>query len=325
MPLLLAHYVLLLLAIAANGVVRIHSEPDAAVLWNDIEVGKIGPTGALTVKDLPPGIYTVTVKKDGFKTLSTRVKVTPGEQTVRLSLEQEPSQGIAGALSSVPLDVFTVPPDVQTRLAPGLTRREAPPPPKKRSQPRLKLDFASPFDPPAPEEPAELADGMDHTADFEEGGDEAAMVPAEGDEPSLRQTQPSTSQTPPNSSASVTAPGAEESGTQGSLAVIFLLCLLAGLYYLLFWKKGWKGRFDSSSEPLPALGPQPEPGPVSESPHFPLTSRRSAGDAEELFFLDDLKRREKEMDQPVEEHSPRRKRAPVIDITPHAARFEDEG
>jgi hypothetical protein len=313
MPLLLTHLIFLLVAVASSGVVKIHSEPGATVLWNDIELGMVGPTGALTVKDVPPGIFSVTIRKEGFETLSTRVKVTPGEQTVTLSLEKKLSTGMTGVVeSSPPFDLSRMPPSLASRLTPGLSRTEAPPPPKKRprtskAQPPLKLELDSPLDPPPPEETAE---------EIEEGEGEAMII----EEPlpvAPAEARLQAPEIPGN-------PVAEKTGSQGSVTVIFLLALLAVLYYLLFRKRGWNARFQPPSEPMPAEGPGPLPGPIPETTDLPITSLKLGGE-EELFFLDELKQREKEMEQPVEQIFPRRKRPPVIDIEPNAARFDDEG
>jgi hypothetical protein len=329
MPLLLIHFVLLLFAVAANGVVKIRSEPDATVFWNEIALGKVGPNGALTVKDLPPGIYRVTIQKEGYKTVNTQVKVTPGEQTVELSLEKEPASGMAGTIgSSPPLGVSAIPSNLADRLTPGLTRSEPPPPPQKRarsrqSPPPLKLDLTSPFDPPEPEEAAEVdGEAAEIEADLdEEEWEEASVIPVDVQE------RPAAVQAGHQPREPTVRPTAEEAGSKSSLAVVFLLCLLAGLYYLIFWNRSRQpgSRPASESDPKPAECPFPEPGPYSTPPGLSLASRRSLSGEEELFFLDDLKRREKEMDQPVEQEIPQRKRPPVIDITPHAARFEDEG
>ncbi len=75
-----------------NGTLRIHSQPDAEVIWDGVSLGTTDNGGLLTVSDIPPGSFTVTLRKAGFRDFSTSVTITGGEATSLEAVLQVASQ-----------------------------------------------------------------------------------------------------------------------------------------------------------------------------------------------------------------------------------------
>ncbi len=69
-----------------TGTLRIHSDPGAEVVWEGVSLGTTDTAGLLTVSDIPPGTFTLALRKAGFREFQTSITVTGGKAT---SLEAE--------------------------------------------------------------------------------------------------------------------------------------------------------------------------------------------------------------------------------------------
>ncbi len=88
---LLPALLLLLAAPAAGkGALQIVSQPGVEVEWEGILLGETDARGLLTIRDIPPGDYRIALRKQGFRPMSRRLTVEPGESTVSLRLEALP-------------------------------------------------------------------------------------------------------------------------------------------------------------------------------------------------------------------------------------------
>ena len=80
----------------------LHTEPGTEIVWAGVSLGRANSDGLLIIQDVPPGTFTVTLKKDGFHELTTDIEVIQGEAELVLELEAIPK----------------VPPKVQPRKPP---------------------------------------------------------------------------------------------------------------------------------------------------------------------------------------------------------------
>jgi len=70
-----------------TGSLRIESQPGVEVVWEGVRLGSTDARGILRIDDSPLGVFSITLRKDGFRPLTTEVEVEPGQKTVRLELE----------------------------------------------------------------------------------------------------------------------------------------------------------------------------------------------------------------------------------------------
>ncbi|MBL0219130.1 MAG: protein kinase [Myxococcales bacterium] len=109
---------------------------------------EIGGTVSPAARELAAGVYSVTVRKDGFRGWTSSVTVHAGEpQTVNISLEAEPV-----AIEMPPATATKPPPRPTTTTPPPATATKPPPQPKKgdkgRRDPEIKKpETATPSEP----------------------------------------------------------------------------------------------------------------------------------------------------------------------------------
>jgi hypothetical protein len=72
-----------------TGTLRIHSQPGSEVLWEGVSLGNTDTDGFLTVSDIPPGTFTLVLRKIGFREFQTSVSIAAGK-TVSLEARLQP-------------------------------------------------------------------------------------------------------------------------------------------------------------------------------------------------------------------------------------------
>lgn len=82
---------LLMLFLAASafevGSLFIETQPGVEVVWEGVLLGSTDARGNLTIDDSPLGVFTITLRKPGFRTVTTEVEIVPGRKTWTLELE----------------------------------------------------------------------------------------------------------------------------------------------------------------------------------------------------------------------------------------------
>ena len=68
----------------------LHTEPGTEIVWEGVSLGRANSDGLLIIQDVPPGTFTVTLKKGGFHELTTDIEVIQGEAELVLELEAIP-------------------------------------------------------------------------------------------------------------------------------------------------------------------------------------------------------------------------------------------
>ncbi len=99
------------------GSLRLTSVPGAEVEWEGIPLGKTNADGVLLIRDIPPGDYTLTLSRAGYRTSTRSLTVVSGETVLSLGLErsQPPSA--------------TAPPKPPPPSPPETSRQREPAPP----------------------------------------------------------------------------------------------------------------------------------------------------------------------------------------------------
>ncbi|MCP4654627.1 MAG: PEGA domain-containing protein [bacterium] len=69
------------------GSLRIESQPGVEVVWEGVPLGSTDARGILTVDDSPLGVFSITLRKPGFRSLTTEIEIAPGRKTLALELE----------------------------------------------------------------------------------------------------------------------------------------------------------------------------------------------------------------------------------------------
>lgn len=78
----------LLGAASDKGVLTIQCVPGTEVWWEGVSVGQTNENGVLVIQDIPPGVFRIGLKKNGFKELAAEIDVGPGEKSVTFKLER---------------------------------------------------------------------------------------------------------------------------------------------------------------------------------------------------------------------------------------------
>ena len=73
-----------------TGILRIHSQPGTEVVWEGVSLGNTDTAGSLTVSDIPPGTFTLALRKKGFHEFQTSVTIAAGE-TISVDRELRPA------------------------------------------------------------------------------------------------------------------------------------------------------------------------------------------------------------------------------------------
>ncbi|MGH9465517.1 MAG: PEGA domain-containing protein, partial [Thermoanaerobaculia bacterium] len=96
----------LLLAMMAGGpaastaTLLVESQPAVEVVWEGVPLGVTGPDGTLTIADIPPGSYAVTLRKEGHRPSERRIELGPGP--ARLAQRLAPWGESVDRLAAVP-------------------------------------------------------------------------------------------------------------------------------------------------------------------------------------------------------------------------------
>jgi len=121
-------FVLLLMSPVEKGVLRIQSEPRAEVIWEGVRVGWTDSTGILTIRDVPTGVFSITLSKPGFKEFTTRVEVIADEKAVVVKLEPLEEEGRTIKNPDVPVQLLSKPPPSLRERRPGSRQPAGPAP-----------------------------------------------------------------------------------------------------------------------------------------------------------------------------------------------------
>ncbi len=84
-------FLLLAAPAAEKGALQLVSQPGVEVEWEGILLGETDAKGLLTIRDIPPGEYRIALRKRGFRPLTRRLTVEPGDNVVSLRLEALPA------------------------------------------------------------------------------------------------------------------------------------------------------------------------------------------------------------------------------------------
>ena len=68
------------------GTLRLTTPPHAEISWEGIPVGSADADGRMTISQIPPGSYTLTVQASGFETSTQRLEIGPVERAVEIPL-----------------------------------------------------------------------------------------------------------------------------------------------------------------------------------------------------------------------------------------------
>ena len=75
--------ILLALPAGSTGVLELRSQPGVEVLWEGVALGETDASGLLVIAGIPPGEYHLTLRKQGFHDLDTRLEVAEGSGSTR--------------------------------------------------------------------------------------------------------------------------------------------------------------------------------------------------------------------------------------------------
>ena len=121
-----------------KGSLRLTSLPGVVVEWEGIALGETGGDGVLWIRDIPPGDYTLTLSKPGYRPSTSRLTIAGGETAVSLGLERLP------------------PPRAAPRRRPAAPPLPQPPAPEPENESPGQAEAAggAPVSEPVPREPA---------------------------------------------------------------------------------------------------------------------------------------------------------------------------
>ena len=274
-----------------TGSLELRSQEGVELVWEGVSLGTTDNDGYLEVADIPPGTYGVTLRKRGFETARLTLSIRRGKNNLVLELD--------------PLD----PPEEQsaTPPRPRVVERAEPPPllrPSPEPKPVSERTVAGEMPRRTGDRPAEGPSGEPSVADEvetprqlpeglkdrQEGGQEeepaaqSPPVPAVTEEVRRESTESETEEPQVESSEQPSGPGL------GSL--VLLLLVLAGVSLAV-----WRLRRRAPAKPAVARMPVSREE-ESEEPSEPLIVE--AVDVQHTpTFLEDLKRREEEMEKQV--------------------------
>lgn len=83
-----ASALLLLAAGVPAGVLEVRSQPGVEVVWEGVNLGTTDGRGRMVIRDIPPGEYSIVLRKDGHHPHRTDVRIDGGETTLRRQLER---------------------------------------------------------------------------------------------------------------------------------------------------------------------------------------------------------------------------------------------
>jgi len=293
----MASMFLLLVAFAASqpsaefAALEIQSQPGVEVVWEGVSLGRTDNQGLLVVEEIPPGRYAIAIRKQGFREVTRELELVGGQtNTFQLDLEE---------------------------IKPSRNRAAVRPPP--RARPTRSKSIAQP----------EKAEAMDAGKEF--SGPRGNSSPrAEQPTKPIVAAAALSGESGKDVESGIPSPAADletavkktglESGS-GRLWRIPLLVLVVlgfgtGLYFLgrfrgNLFSREWD---DFSSEvalevekavPPPPLGPEVWEPPARQG-------RTVSPEADEPGFIEDLKRREKDLERSGSRR-PRRSQPEVID------------
>ena len=261
--------ILMALPAGASGVLRLRSQTGVEVVWEGVALGETDAGGLMVVEGIPPGEYRVTLRKPGFQTLDVQIPVADGA-SVTHAIRLEPIG--AGVRATAPR------PAADT--GGGILAGEPVAPAEEPAQKPVGEPAQKPVGEPAQEpteKPVEKPAG-----EAGAGLSPAASAPVASTSAGGRSSESLGEASRP---AVGLALGTFLSSTPGAAALA--LGLLAGIVAVI-WLLRSRG-----APPHPGLPPAPGmPGEDEEPPVFdPEADRGAPG------FLEDLKRREKHLDE----------------------------
>ena len=85
-------FLMILLAVGPpeNANLTLQTEPGTEVVWEGVSLGRAGSDGLLIIQGVPPGTFSVTLRKGGFHEFTTDIEVLHGEAKLVLELEAIP-------------------------------------------------------------------------------------------------------------------------------------------------------------------------------------------------------------------------------------------
>ena len=247
-------WALLLANTAGEATLIIHSEAGTEVLWEGVSLGKTDSDGVRKIQNVPPGVFSITLKKNGFQDLMTRVEVGTVEKIIFLKLERR---------------IAPVNPS-PSKISPGLAGDKEI---RRQSTQERK---------PAREETKTVGEAFGNTAEVTAKNTDRAAKSREA----------------PRTSEEV-SPSSFYHFYFYLLAIAFLSGAVGGTLY--YWKR-------SRARPVPSETRTSPPQPSGESEPSPATFSAPAD-----LFLEDLKQREKMLQEDAKVVPPKR-RDRVIEI-----------
>lgn len=257
---------------------RIETQPGTKVIWEGVSLGTTGAEGLLVVEQIPPGRFSIELRKDGYRPSSVEIEVVGGrmnEFELRLTPTKPPP------VARPPAATPAVPPAVKAEPPP------APAAPAAESRP-----VAEPAAP--PEEPGEPEET---TAEPEGKKNKAGPSPIQA-------------------AAAAADPAAEPragAGFRWSWFLALATFLAAGFYLAgrfranLFYRDWDEFSSEVAIEVEKTLRPPPPPASWERPAEEEKTVSPRRGGPE---FIEELKRREKNLDL----DDPRVRRRPALEV-----------
>jgi len=272
---------------------RVLSQPGVNVVWEGVLLGEVDDSGALLVERIPPGAYTIVLRKPGFRERTLEVTVMGGRTTdltatLARDVEESPVAESAGTRvpEPDPRGTGTSEPRPEPVGSVTVPAGEASDREEELQEIKLETEVAAPDDAavPLPAEGGEVSDSRLTT----EGGDGGSnlVVESSGEETS--------------SVSTVGTPGSSDTGTTTRLLLILAVTamVVAGAVWLALG-----GRRVAETPVAKAAT-----SPAAERPFQDV--KRVSSAAKEPTFIEDLRRREKDLSTT----RPRRAKVPREDV-----------
>lgn len=108
-----------------QGSLILETDPGSTISWDGQELGVVDESGRMEISGIPLGTYSIGVQKEGFEPSMKEASITPGVQTLSVSLSKRPH--------SVPAD----------SSGPTETESTLPDPFAKQSTPYISIGFVA--------------------------------------------------------------------------------------------------------------------------------------------------------------------------------------
>jgi hypothetical protein len=109
----------------AAGILTVQCLPDTEVLWEGLSLGMTGSDGTMTIAEIPPGRYSVALRKAGYQELVATIILDEGAEKV-IPFSQ---QALPASLEGLPVPAMTPPVSAPSLSAPSVSAPSVSAPP----------------------------------------------------------------------------------------------------------------------------------------------------------------------------------------------------